>query len=1065
MTRCGTCGAEIAEPGGPCPACGAAADAGSQQPVLGATIGGKFILREIVGAGAMGTVFRADQASLGRTVAVKILNAALARDEAMVRRFHAEARAASRLNHPNTISIIDFGQTLDGLLYLVMEFVRGRTLTEVIRQDFPLPQARMVEVMGQVLAGLHEAHSQGVIHQDIKPDNILVERMRTGGDLVKIADFGIARLRGEEAQAGEQVVICGTPEYMAPEQIRGQPVDGRADVYAAGVVLYEMLTGARPFDGGQTEVLRAHLNDVPVSPQVRRPDLSLATGLVDVTMRALSKDPDARFESAAEFRAEIESCTSVLLVRTVPCPACATQAPAGSLFCPRCGVRLRDSTPSGAQIDPHGATIQVITDPRQPTRPPEEDPRFPLKFVGRDEERALIGRILAARERARAMIVVGPAGVGKSRLCAEAAEDAGRAGYRVFTFKPDPTGLAAPWFPVRAAVSALLGLPSDVSRAAIQSACTAAGIDLRELPGLAELYALAAPVTGLELAVRRRECAAAALRVLRGHPSWPPTLLVFEDVERFDRPSVEVLQRLVEYLGEAPVHVLLTSVPGSEAEWMQGAELLALEGLPEAAVVEAVEAVLGTSPSAAELARRLHAEASGLPLHIEEALRQAMESGGSAEGTSFADVVDARIEALPPAARRALQAASVHGLETPTAVVAALLRGDDDAAVAIGTLVGRGLLTRRIDDLCFAHPLIQEVVYAGIPVDARREFHARVHAILAQAGAAPAVIGYHGHAAGGAERVLAALERAGLDAQQAFDDAGAMMHFQRGWEMARWMVLRGEENAEPAMARLGLVLGEAMRFAGDLVGAEGVLRETLERCGEDRAIAARVCRALAHLAANGWNQQERGHEHLRHALAHALRTGDRALIAEMYLDLAMFLQRKGDVKGAADELLEGVLLVTGGEGPTAAEGPDVLWRLVLRLSELALSLGQPQKALGYVEAALGQAQRVGSPVGAARSHVLMGDVLAMLKRPHDSAMHRVKAVEWMRNLGDRRSTAELLIALASEDAAAGAADQARARLIEAHELAVSVDWQDGIAQSGASLTLLADGRCGATSRS
>jgi serine/threonine-protein kinase len=1063
VAHCATCGAEIADPPGPCPQCGTAP--APADPLLGETIGGKFILREVIGAGAMGTVFRADQATLGRTVAVKTLNAALARDETMVRRFHAEARAASRLNHPNTVSIIDFGQTPDGLLYLVMEFVRGRTLTEVIRQDFPLPQNRLVDIISQVLNGLHEAHSQGVIHQDVKPDNILVERLRTGGDLVKIADFGIARLRGEEGQAGEQPVICGTPEYMAPEQIRGQPVDPRTDVYAAGVVLYEMLTSVRPFDGGQTEVLRSHLNDEPIRPHVRRPDLALSPAIEDVLMRALAKKPEERFESAVEFRAELEACTSLLLVRAVTCPACAMQSPAGSSFCPRCGVRLGEADTDTLRIDPHGDTVPVLTPTGRLREAPLEDPRFPLKFAGRDQELGVIARLLASRERARAMVVQGPPGVGRARLCAQAAAAASAAGYRTFTFRPDPTGLAAPWYPVRAAVSRLLNLPPDASRAALQSACMAAGIDLRELPGLAELFNLAAPVTGLELAVRRRECAAAALRVLRGSAAWPPALLVFENVERYDRPSKDVLQRLLQYPGDAPVHVLLTSPSGADAPWTQGAEVLELEGLAADAVVEVVRTVLGTSPAADELAHQLYAETGGLPLHLEQALRYAMESGGAAEGTSLADVIDARLEALPPAARRALQAASVHGLETRASIISALLRSDDDVETALATLVARGLLVRQGETLGFAHPLLQEVVYAGIPVDARREFHVQLYELLSEAGATPAVVGYHGYAAGGGERVLAALERAGLDAQQAFDDGGAMMHFQRGWELSRWMVLKGEENAEPAMAHLGLLLGDAMRFAGDLVGAEGVLRETLERCGGNRTIAARVCRALAHLAASGWKQEERGRAEMRTALAHALRTGDRDLIAEIYLDLSTFLQRQGDLRVASEELLEGVLLVTGGDGPAATVGPESLWRLVLRLGELALSLGDAEKALEYAEAALMQAKRVGSPVGAARSHVLMGDVLSSLRRTQESAGHRVKAVEWMRNLGDRRSTAELLIALAGEDLAAGAADQARARLIEARELADSVDWTDGVAQSGASLTLLAEGhRSGSRAR-
>ena len=216
----------------------------------------------------------------------------------------AEARAASRVNHPNTISIINFGQTPDRLLYLVMEFVRGRTLTELIRQDFPLPQPRLLDILCQALGGLHEAHSQEIVHQDVKPDNILVERLRTGGDIVKIADFGIARLRDDEEADGG--VICGTPDYMAPEQIRGETVDARADVYAAGVVAFEMLTGERPFLGAPAEVLRAHLTEAPQAPRSRRPDVAISVDVEAIVLKALAKAPAERFSSAGEFRQALE---------------------------------------------------------------------------------------------------------------------------------------------------------------------------------------------------------------------------------------------------------------------------------------------------------------------------------------------------------------------------------------------------------------------------------------------------------------------------------------------------------------------------------------------------------------------------------------------------------------------------------------------------------------------------------------------------------------------------------------------------------------------------------------
>jgi tetratricopeptide (TPR) repeat protein len=233
-----------------------------------------------------------------------------------------------------------------------------------------------------------------------------------------------------------------------------------------------------------------------------------------------------------------------------------------------------------------------------------------------------------------------------------------------------------------------------------------------------------------------------------------------------------------------------------------------------------------------------------------------------------------------------------------------------------------------------------------------------------------------------------------------------------------------------------------------------VLRETLEQCGGERALAARTLRALARVAATGGQPFERCAEHMRAALGHALRSGDRAVIAETYLDWSTMLQREGDLPTASTELTEGLLMVTGGEGPRADDAPPITWRLALRMGELMLALAQPAEACAYAEAALFQADRVGSDLGAARAHTLLGDAYRALGRTADAAAQRVEAVEWMRRLGDRRSTAELLWALAKEDLAAGARDRAREKLVEVRELSDAVEWRDGVDRASESLQAL-----------
>ena len=1011
------------------------------------------MLREVVSSGGMGTVFRADQLTLGRTVAVKMLKAELARDDEMVRRFHSEARAASRLNHPNTISIIDFGQTPEGLLFLVMEFVRGCSLRDVLREEFPLPRARLLELMRQLLEGLQEAHSQGVIHQDVKPDNVLIERLSTGRDLVKITDFGIARLRGEEPILGKdgEDLITGTPEYMAPEQILGGEIDARADLYSAGVLLYEMLTRERPFGGDTIEVMEAHLNVPPPLESLRSPALDIPAPLRDAVLRALAKDPAERFASAAEFRAALERLGADSGVAGWRCRACAAAAPAGSQFCPACGARM--AGPAAPAGEGEAPTLPSARQPLVPAGEAQVAWRFPLPFVGRAAELRRIDAMLAVGDRARAAVVVGPPGVGKSRLCEAAAARAAEAGYRVIVMGPDPTGLASSWRPVRAAVSALLGLPPDADRSVTEAHLVAAGIEAHEAPGLAELMGAGGSVTGLELAVRRRECAAAALRVLRGVAGWRPTLLIFEDVERYDRPSLELLQRLVEFPGQAPVHVLMTAAPGSDLEGVEGPEVLELEPLSHEAVREAVTAACGADVDVSALFN----ETGGLPLHVEQLLRLRVDGGGAAAGAALADLVDARVEALPPAARWTLQAAAVHGLQAPCNLVGALLRDEGELEAAVETLTARGLLRVDGELLHFAHPLVQEVVASGTPADVRRDLHARLYALLGRDGASADVVGYHGHEANEHGGVVGHLERAGIEAQRVFDDAGAVLHYRRAWESARRDFLAGYDGAEAVLARIGWRLGDALRYSGDLAAADGVLREALEHCGAAPDVAARTLRALGHVAALGGQQPGGGCDDLRAAVAQAMRTGDHQLLVESYLDLCTLLERDGDVEAAAAEAAEGLVIATAGGGAHSTDGPPLTWRLVMRLADLHLARGETAEALDHAAAALMQAERVASPVGTARAHALLGTVLYECGRHEESLRHRERAVGLLRGLGDRRSTAELLLGLARDDRAAGRAETARARLLEALDLALAVEWQDGAASCSAALREVGQG--------
>jgi eukaryotic-like serine/threonine-protein kinase len=276
-------------------------------PMAGDVVAGKYVLRQLLGEGGMGVVFLADQVALGRTIAIKLLQPQLAASEALVRRFYDEAIAASRVQHPGAVPIIDVGTTGAGTPFIAMEYVPGRLLSAVIDEE-ELAVPRALRIVQQLLRTLKAAHAQGVIHADVKSDNVIIEST-FDGESTTLIDFGLARIDGEWENSG---VVSGTPEYMAPELIRGEPPTVASDLYSVGVILYELLTGVTPFQDHETdEVLRRQLEEEVVPPSQRRPDRDIPAVLDHIVMRALHKDPRARFTNAAELSRAISGLVSL----------------------------------------------------------------------------------------------------------------------------------------------------------------------------------------------------------------------------------------------------------------------------------------------------------------------------------------------------------------------------------------------------------------------------------------------------------------------------------------------------------------------------------------------------------------------------------------------------------------------------------------------------------------------------------------------------------------------------------------------------------------------------------
>jgi serine/threonine-protein kinase len=277
-------------------------------PLIGVIVAERYRILDAIGRGGMGIVYKVEHTRIGKLLAMKLLTGELSRNPDVVRRFKQEALTASKLSSPNTVQVFDFGAA-EGLTYLVMELVAGEDLGRVLRSTGPMPFNRLGKIIVQACSSLVEAHQKGIVHRDIKPENIMLLRApRDGTDIAKVLDFGLAKLR-EGADLNDvtsQGAIVGTPYFMSPEQVRGEAVDARTDIYALGALMYRALTGFYPFMGPTPmAVFTKHLTEEPVPPHERAKELGIAPQISEIVLKALAKDPSARWQKVEELQAAL----------------------------------------------------------------------------------------------------------------------------------------------------------------------------------------------------------------------------------------------------------------------------------------------------------------------------------------------------------------------------------------------------------------------------------------------------------------------------------------------------------------------------------------------------------------------------------------------------------------------------------------------------------------------------------------------------------------------------------------------------------------------------------------
>lgn len=885
MRQCPQCQSTCEEQHKFCPTCGfpvSKVAVHNDDPLVGRTLPGGYVILDLVGIGGMGRVYRAEQTNLGRTVAVKIIHPHLVGEENAAARFITEARAASRLNHPNSVAVIDFGKTEDGQLYLVMEFLRGKDLARIQYEEGPLAFRRIVGILRQVLAALSEAHHLGIIHRDLKPENIILEQVRTGGDFVKVVDFGLAKMRVEAVQPNitSPGIVCGTPEYMSPEQGRGDPLDARSDLYAVGVIFYQLLTGRLPFEADSpTQVVLMHITEAPQDPRSVVPERSIPSLIADVCLMALAKDPNHRFANADEFSealgdalTQIEAAQPKVAAAgaSLACPNCGAKNPGGQKFCGECGSDLRHISPTSVSPAPavvHAPSAKPPAAAFSSMKPKAAAPR--LDFVGRDEDLLwLEDRLADAKSSLVGARIVGDVGMGKSRLLQEFLAHVTSERHVVIQVGPDPAWAEVGYFAVRHAITRLANLPPN---GGTTKDWPAAGAEARR--GLADIFEQGGrgELSSDELRFAVAEALRWAIVRASERAEGKKVVVAVDDLHAIDGASRTAFADAVGEPPLVPSLLVVSYPPGHDPGWPAStASARVLMGLPPALVSKLLS---GNNRPSGSLGGRGIA-----PLYVDQLLRFSREQGGRPP-TRLADLIALRVERLPPDARRVLQAIAVYGDNADSATVTKMVTEGTNLDEARAVLVAAGMIEEMSGGKHrTAHPLIRDVVLATIPAAVRRGLHATCAEIGEETGMPLEARALHEYNAQRTFQALILLEQVATKAGHRGDLGGSISSLRRGLDLARRELFRGElDDPMRAVLIFARKLGESLTAAGHFTDAEGVLREALDMAGPSGSDRARVLGALAQVSAIR-DRTDEAHRYLLEALELAFASGAHELL-------------------------------------------------------------------------------------------------------------------------------------------------------------------------------------------
>lgn len=1089
-----------------CPGCGIALDTSADRAgtaLEGMVIDDKYTLTKLVGEGAMGWVYQGIHRALESTIAVKLMKPAPEPDDTRDERFAREARAASRINNPHVISIIDFGRTPGGMLYIVSELLRGDTLAELIERDGALGTERTVGIVDQVLSAIDEAHDAGLIHRDLKPENIIISPLRSGEDFVKVLDFGIAKLaEGGGKRLTLQGQLFGTPAYMAPEQIRGQGASAKSDLYACGLILYEMLTGkeAFPFESVM-EVLTAQLAQQPTPPRQAAPEQDIPEALEAVVLQCVEKDPARRPASASELRKAIHRAVGLTTGAwpSVPsriCPTCRQSIQGSGRFCPHCGQPLapqeaedEDAVPQEAfslgalpadpplpeerrrSVEPgrwagsaETMDAAVMIERWQSQEMPSLDSPPPLPRSDSEEfllahstlnrrlraEQTLRFKLVDRREEIQALStlldagrgvgqIIGEEGSGRTRLLEVASSLAAKRGLRPLYTCSDPRLGRVPWYPIRRLVAAVLGV--EHHEAPSRDALLAGALDV----GLVE-----DDLMGLSVLFGLAPSGGQVEMAVRRRETRSVVLRALLDSEPARQGLCLLLDDIDTY--DAASQAVLR-------------EVVAATGPARRVIVATADRPV-LSPDVVDLT----VEPSPLTaVEVEALLGQAMDIRAGSRH-DLIQTITRHSEGAPLHVTQAVRLLAEGGTEVaeplPDLIQTRVSRLPTEALRVLQSIavLGWEAPASQVADLCDAEAhgdeALQLLRRRGLvraqPGGVLRLAHPVVAEVVRQMMPADARRALH-------RRALEVLGAAGEDAitmaRHAREARAGAQSLDVLWQAA----LEAEERLDDLgaarhyrralqMARWELLyaeddrqcldlsyrLGETLHYAGDDRAAEMVLKEAVASAERNPAMQAKLLQALARTL-DVQGRTEEAIQALQSGVRLAMIAGAAELLTDLYLLLARLYVAVGDTGRAVAELAEGIDLITVGEGPKASNAPANFWRLLLTLAERQQEVGDVRAALLNATAAMDHATRVGSDLGEARSHFTLSQILDAVGRVEAAERHHAAAVRAFRRLGDRRSTAEALLDKAEREPARS---EELAR--QALTLSRQVSWDEGV---------------------